>query len=166
MPADPATPAAPGTWRLDRLQLLALAAAAAACLVATPWLIVPFPQQAPWFESAAMFPRAALALVLLGALAELLVRRHGVAAGDSDELDSRAMRLPLALAMLALFVAYAALVPVLGFACSTGLYLLGCGRVLGLPWRQTVLLAAGMALALWLLFVQLLKVAFGHGWLF
>lgn len=153
-------------WRPDRLLLLALAGMAGAALVATPALIVPFPAQAPWYESSAMFPRVSLALAALGALAEWGVRRHALLLADSDELDSSQVRMPLALAMLALFIAYAALVPVLGFAVSTALYLGLCGAVLRLPWRLTLAIALPMALGLWAVFVKLLKVAFGHGLLF
>lgn len=153
-------------WPLDRLLLLALAGLAGAALLATPVLIQPFPAQAPWYESAAMFPRVALALVVAGALAELLLRRHELRIADSDELDSSQMRLPIALAMLALFIAYALAVPWLGFLVSTTLYLCLCGAALRLPWRLTLAIAVPMALVLWALFVKLLKVAFGHGLLF
>ncbi len=153
-------------WRLDKLLLLALAGVAGAALLATPSLIVPFPAQAPWYESAAMFPRVALALAVVGALAELALRRRALNIADSDELDSSQVRMPLALAMLALFVAYALAVPWLGFAVSTALYLGLCGMALRLPWRLTLMIALPMALGLWVVFVKLLKVAFGHGLLF
>lgn len=157
---------APRGWTLDRLLLLALAGVAAAALLATPALILPFPHAAPWYESAAFFPRAALALAVLGALAEVVVRRRALVLGDSDELDSSAVRMPLALLMLALFIAYALAVPRLGFGASTAIYLVACGAVLRLPWRVTLALALPLAALLWFTFVQVLKVAFGHGWLF
>lgn len=152
--------------RLDTLLLLALAGVAAVALLATPGLIVPFPAQAPWYESSALFPRVALALVVVGALAELLLRRQVLKVADSDELDSSQARLPLALAMLALFIGYALAVPVLGLAVSTALYIGLCGAVLRLPWRLTLSIALTMSLGLWVVFVKLLKVAFGHGLLF
>ena len=71
-----------------------------------------------------------------------------------------------ALAMLALFIAYALAVPWLGFAVSTALYLILCGAMLRLPWRLTGAIALPMALVLWVVFVKLLKVAFGHGLFF
>ena len=159
--------ATPGPdWRLDKALLLVLAGVAGAALLATPALIVPFPAQAPWYESAAMFPRAALALVVIGALAELMLRRRALEVADSDELDSSQVRMPLALAMLALFIGYALAVPWLGFAVSTALYLGLCGTMLRLPWRLTLVIALPMALLLWVVFVKLLKVAFGHGLFF
>lgn len=150
--------------RIDRSVLLAVALAAAAALLFTPGLIVPFPDKAPWYESAAMFPRVALGLAVLGAVAEVWVRRTAPAQPESDELDSSTVRVPLALAMLALFVAYAVAVPVLGYLGATLIYLVACGGVLRLPWRRTLLLAVPLAIALWVVFVAVLKVAFGHGW--
>jgi hypothetical protein len=162
------SPRAPdnGRWPLDRLLLLALAGVAGAVGLATPALIKPFPEKAAWYESAAMFPRVALALVVAGALAELWRRRRASAAAGSDELDARLASGPLALGMLLLFVAYALAVPWLGFMVSTALYLAACGALLRLPWRLTLGIAVMMALGLWLVFARLLKVAFGHGLLF
>ena len=157
-----------GRWPLDRLLLLALAGVAGAVGLATPALIKPFPEKAAWYESAAMFPRVALALVVAGALAELWRRRRApTAAGPgSDELDARLASGPLAGGMLLLFTAYALAVPWVGFMVSTALYLAACGAMLRLPWRLTLGIAVTMALGLWLVFARLLKVAFGHGLLF
>lgn len=151
--------------RLDRLVLLALIGIAGAALLATPLLITPFPHGVPWYESAALFPRAALALAVLGGFVEVMVRRKAVTVGDSEELDSGQVRTPLALAMLALFLAYAWLVPVLGFMVGTALYLLASSALLGLSWRVALLLSLPLAVVLWAIFVRVLKVAFGHGWL-
>lgn len=161
-------PAKPGqsSWRLDKLLLLAVAALAGAALLATPHLIKPFPDKAPWYESAAFFPRAALVLVIVGALVEWLLRRRTLRIADSEELDSSQVRIPLALTMLALFVGYALAVPWLGFMVSTALFLLLSGVMLELPWRQALAIALPTALILWAVFVKLLKVAFGHGLLF
>lgn len=159
-PAD----AGPGL-RADRALLLALAVLALGLLLATPWMIWPYPHKAPWYESAALFPRAALALAALAALAEVVVRRRALQIGDSDELDSSAMRMPLGLGLLALFIAYSLAVPLLGYFSSTLLFLCACGWALRLPWRHTLLIALPMALLLWFVFVRVLKVAFGHGWL-
>ena len=49
---------------------------------------------------------------------------------------------------------------------STALYLGLCGTMLRLPWRLTLVIALPMALLLWVVFVKLLKVAFGHGLFF
>ena len=63
-------------------------------------------------------------------------------------------------------VGYALAVPWLGLAVSTALYIGLCGAVLRLPWRLTLAIAVTMSLGLWVVFVKLLKVAFGHGLLF
>ena len=152
--------------RADRGLLLALALLALSLVLATPWMIWPYPHQAPWYESAALFPRVALALAALAALAEVVVRRRALQIGDSDELDSSAMRMPLGLGLLALFIAYSWVVPLLGYFSSTLLFLCACGWALRLTWRHTLLIALPMALLLWFVFVRVLKVAFGHGWLF
>lgn len=163
-----AVPAATGGRRgftADRWWLLALAGAGLGLLLATPWMIWPYPHKAPWYESAAMFPRAALAMAVLAALAEVVVRRHAVEVGDSDELDSSAMRVPVGLGLLALFIVYSLAVPWLGYLSSTLLFLCACGWALRLPWRRTLMIAVPLALGLWGTFVLVLKVAFGHGWL-
>ena len=152
-------------WTLGRVVLLALALTALVLLASTPLLIKPFPAQAPWFESAAMFPRVALAIVVIGAIGELFVRRRNVKAGDSDELDSSAAHLPKALAVLVLFLAYSFLVPVLGYLSSTLLFLLLSAAVLRLPLRVNLALAIPLSLVLWGIFKLGLKLAFGHGWL-
>lgn len=159
------TDRAPRGFTADRGLLLALAGVSAGLFAATPWLIRPYPHSAPWYESAAMFPRAALALAAVAAVAEVVVRRHAVEVGDSDELDSSAMRVSTGLLLLALFIVYALAVPVLGYLASTFVFLCTCGRVLRLPWRRTLVIAVPMALGLWGTFAVALKVAFGHGWL-
>jgi Tripartite tricarboxylate transporter TctB family len=151
--------------RIDRAVLLVLALLALAAGLVTPWLITPFPTKAPWYESAATFPRVALAVAALAALAECWLRRGRVQSADSDELDTRAAQLPLALKALLLFIAYAALVPVLGFMVSTFVFVLACGLVIRLRAVHAWAMAVGLALALWAIFAVGLKVAFGHGWL-
>ncbi len=152
--------------RTESLALLVLAALALGAVLGTPWLIVPYRADQVWWESAAAFPRAVLALVALGALAEALRRWRGGGAVASEEIDSSQAHLPRALGVLLLFVVYALAVPVLGFAVGTALFLLAAARVVGLSWRAALWLALPMALVLWVVFVQLLKVAFGHGLLF
>lgn len=162
--ADPAPPHQPP--RKELLTLAVLAVAAVGLWWATPLLIVPFKPEQPWYESAATFPRLALLVVLVGAVVEAGKRWRGTARGAADELDSSTASLPRLAAALALFVGYAVAVPVLGFGVSSALFLAAAGRAVGLGWRAALLLALPMAVVLWLLFVRLLKVAFGHGLLF
>nr|WP_279343616.1 tripartite tricarboxylate transporter TctB family protein [Variovorax terrae] len=137
---------------------------AAAALVATPWLITPWPQNAPWYESPGAFPRFALVLVIAGALTELLARQDAERDADSDEMDASASRPVLMAVAVALFVAYSLATPVLGFLTSTLLFSLVTARAVRLPWRASVLLAVPLAVVLWLVFAKGLNIAFG-GWL-
>lgn len=151
--------------RADRLLLIALAACAMGLWLGTPGLITPYPAQAVWYESAAFFPCLGLGLMALGALVETFVRRRGPVQSGHEELDSSAMQPHKAIGVLVLFVAYALAIPVAGFGVSSFGFLLLTGRWVGLGWRTSLLLAAPMAAALWWVFVSLLKVSFGHGWL-
>jgi hypothetical protein len=152
------------SWSWDRSLLLVLSACAGGILLATPQLITPYPDQAPWFESAALFPRLALGLAAVAGLVEVFMRRHAVQVGDSEELDSSAANLRQAVACLCLFGLYMLAVPLLGYLSSTVLFLLACGGVLQLGWRTTLRLTLPLSLIMWLVFVKVLKVYFGHGW--
>jgi Tripartite tricarboxylate transporter TctB family len=147
--------------------LLVIVASAITAFIATPQLIQPFPSQAPWYESAASFPRAALLLVLLGGALELSRRRQQsiTPVDGSDELDSSKANLLIALYALGLFCLYALTVPVIGFLVSTSTFLIACGMLVRLGFSQTLMIAIPLTLALWFVFVKLLKVSFGHGWL-
>ena len=153
-------------FRADELLLLILMVVAAALFWATPSLIVPYPHQAPWYESSALFPRVTLGLAGLGGLWEVWTRRQGaMQAGGAEELDSGAAQLGQAAAIVGLFMGYTWVIPWLGYATSTLLFVCAAGMLLGLHWRQTVWLALLVSVGMWLVFVRVLKVAFGHGWL-
>jgi hypothetical protein len=70
-----------------------------------------------------------------------------------------------ALGMLALFGLYMLAVPSMGYLSSTWLFLMASGAWLGLSWRTTLGLSVLLSLAMWTVFVKVLKVYFGHGWL-
>lgn len=152
-------------WTLGRVVLVVLALVALGLLLATPWLIKPFPQAAPWYESAAMFPRVALGVVIVSACAEFFLRRRNPKSTESDELDSSTANLPKALMIISLFVAYCFLVPILGYLSSSFMFLLVGGRIAGLSLRLALVLAGALSLVMWAVFQITLKVAFGHGWL-
>jgi len=56
-------------------------------------------------------------------------------------------------------------VPWLGYLSSTLLFLVASSRLLGLTWRTTWALSLPLSLVMWWVFLKLLKVHFGHGWL-
>ena len=157
--------AAPWLWSWDKGLVLLVSVAAAAVILATPQLITPYPVEAAWFESAAFFPRVTLVLACIAGLFELYHRRSAVVLADSDELDSSAANMRQALGMLALFGFYMLAVPWMGYLSSTWLFLVVSGAWLGLSRRATLSLSASLSLGMWLVFVQVLKVYFGHGWL-
>lgn len=163
---NPPTSETHGERPAQLVTLAVLALAAGGVAMATPWLIVPFKAEVPWYESAATFPRAALLLVVFGAGVEFFRRRRGALAPQGEELDSSTAQLGLGAAVLALFAGYALLTPWLGFGVSSAAFLLLAGRLVGLPWRTAALLALPTAVLLWIVFVRMLKVAFGHGLLF
>jgi hypothetical protein len=151
------------TWSWDKGLVLLVSLAAGTMLMATPQLITPYPAQAAWFESAAFFPRVTLALACIAGLFELYQRRSAVELADSDELDSSAANMRQALGMLALFGLYMLAVPWMGYLSSTWLFLLASGAWLGLSRRATFSLSVLLSLTMWLVFVKVLKVYFGHG---
>ncbi len=152
-------------WSWDRVLLLVLALMAGNLLMASRQLIVPYPETALWYESAAFFPMLALGLMALAGLVEVFNRRDALELKDSDELDSSQARMGLAWAVLGLFGLYMLAVPWLGYLSSTLLFLVASSRVLGFAWRTTWALSLPLALAMWWVFLKLLKVHFGHGWL-
>lgn len=152
-------------WSWDRALLLVLALLACALALGSRALIVPYPQDAPWFESAAFFPVLALALMAVTGAVEVFNRRHAIELKDSEELDSSQARMGLAWAMLALFGLYMLAVPWMGYLSSTLVFLVVSSRLLDFSWRTTWALSLPLALAMWWVFLKLLKVHFGHGWL-
>ena len=145
--------------------LAVLALLAGGLALASRTLIVPYPQGVAWFESAAFFPLLALGLMALAGVVEVFHRRRAIELKDSDELNSSQARMGLAWAMLGLFGLYMLAVPWLGYLSSTLLFLVASSRVLGFSWRTTWALSLPLALAMWWVFLKLLKVHFGHGWL-
>lgn len=152
-------------WSWDRVLLLVLALMAGNLLMASRQLIVPYPKTAFWYESAAFFPMLALGLMALAGLVEVFNRRDALELKDSDELDSSQARMGLAWAVLGLFGLYMLAVPWLGYLTSTVLFLVASSRLLGFSWRTTWALSLPLALVMWWVFLKLLKVHFGHGWL-
>ena len=155
-----------GSWPWDRWLLLALSCAALWIWQLSPLLIQPYPHNANWFESAALFPHLSLLIVAVGGLFEIYQRRHQSESGESEELDSSAVDIRDAIAMLVAFGIYMLAVPVVGYLVSTLAFLLvGCW-LLKFERRTSLLLAFSLSFIMWVIFVQILKVYFGHSWLF
>lgn len=144
-----------------RALLLTLAVGALALVAATPWLITPYNGSGPWYESTASFPRLALLLVALGGLAELAWPRAPRDDADDEELDASHSRPRQVLVVMALFIAYGLLVPVLGFWGATAAFTIAAGLALGLRARVALALGLPLAAVMWAVFAWGLKVHFG-----
>jgi len=152
-------------WSWDRFFLLALSFIAVCVWYFSTQLIQPYPHNANWFESAALFPKLSLLIVAVAGLIEIYQRRHQMAAGESEELDSSAANIQDAISMVVAFALYMLAVPFLGYLISTLLFLsVGCW-LLRFDFRTSMLLAITLSVTMWVVFVKVLKVYFGHAWL-
>ncbi len=143
--------------------MLVLVILALALLISSHWLIVPFPINVAWYESPAMFPALGLVLVLVGAAAQWFSRLESQDCAGGEELDSSAAQLGHAARVVLLFAAYAVITPWVGFATTSLAFIVTAGRVIGLPWKTCLGLGIPLAAGMWLVFVMLLKLSFGHG---
>jgi len=102
---------------------------------------------------------AALILIAGGLHASLMRRgvedREEASDRDGPETEPAGAALKIALAGFT-FIAYALLLPALGFFLSTTGAVAALSRLYGAPLRKAFLAAAGLSAVLWLLFVQLL----------
>ena len=152
-------------WSWDRFFLLALSFIAVYVWYFSTQLIQPYPHNANWFESTALFPRLSLLIVAVAGLIEIYQRRHQMASGESEELDSSAANIQDAISMVVAFALYMLAVPFLGYLISTLLFLsVGCW-LLRFDFRTSMLLAITLSVTMWVVFVKVLKVYFGHAWL-
>ena len=152
-------------WSWDRFFLVALSFIAVCVWYFSTQLIQPYPHNANWFESTALFPKLSLLIVAVAGLIEIYQRRHQMAAGESEELDSSAANIQDAISMVVAFALYMLAVPFLGYLISTLLFLsVGCW-LLQFDFRTSMLLAITLSVTMWVVFVKVLKVYFGHAWL-
>jgi hypothetical protein len=106
-----------------------------------------------------------LLIVAVAGLIEIYQRHHQMAAGESEELDSSAANIQDAISMVVAFALYMLAVPFLGYLISTLLFLsVGCW-LLQFDFRTSMLLAITLSVTMWVVFVKVLKVYFGHAWL-
>jgi hypothetical protein len=152
-------------WSWDRFFLLALSFIAVCVWYFSTQLIQPYPHNANWFESAALFPKLSLLIVAVAGLIEIYQRRHQMASDESEELDSSAANIQDAIPMVVAFALYMLAVPFLGYLISTLLFLsVGCW-LLQFDFRTSMLLAITLSVTMWVVFVKVIKVYFGHAWL-
>ena len=152
-------------WSWDRFFLLALSFIAVCVWYFSTQLIQPYPHNANWFESTALFPKLSLLIVAVAGLIEIYQRRHQMASDESEELDSSAANIQDAISMVVAFALYMLAVPFLGYLISTLLFLsVGCW-LLQFDFRTSMLLAITLSVTMWVVFVKVLKVYFGHAWL-
>jgi hypothetical protein len=152
-------------WSWDRFFLLALSFIAVCVWYFSTQLIQPYPHNANWFESAALFPKLSLLIVAVAGLIEIYQRRHQMASDESEELDSSAANIQDAIPMVVAFALYMLAVPFLGYLISTLLFLsVGCW-LHQFDFRTSMLLAITLSVTMWVVFVKVLKVYFGHAWL-
>jgi putative tricarboxylic transport membrane protein len=102
----------------------------------------------------------AMAVAGLGVFATSWHRRDGSQhAPASDEESPKAAAAARTVALVILLLAYAAVLPWIGYVPAVFLLLLAVGRLAGAPIGRTLLLTAGVgAPVLWLLFDRLLQV--------
>jgi len=67
---------------------------------------------------------------------------------------------------LVAFGIYMLAVPIVGYLVSTLAFLLAGCWLLKFERRTSLLLAVSLSFIMWVIFVQILKVYFGHSWLF
>jgi hypothetical protein len=105
---------------------------------------------------------ALLVLAACQAIADVVRRRRGGEERVTGYRSPYQRRAPVFMAVL--LAAYAACVPVLGFLASSGALVVLAARLMGLSsWRQSVALAAGVTVAVYVVFVLWLGVPLPRG---
>lgn len=140
---------------------LVVAVLAVALFLATPWLISNWRDDTPFQLSPGFYPRLALGVAGLGALAHIVhIRRGGHHVEALDEFEVGESRPSLMLAGVALFVGYGLLTPWLGYAATTFLFCVAALWLAGVATKASILFATATTGVLFGLFVLLLKVWF------
>lgn len=113
-----------------------------------------------WYASSAFFPRLALGLMLVGALAHLARLLAGARADAGEEIDADSSTPRPALFAATLFAGYALAALWIGFAAATALFALVLLLALGWPLRFAMIFAAVAAGVLYAVFVLALGIWF------
>jgi hypothetical protein len=152
---DPAAEGAredPAQRRLAVVFAAVLAAAAAPLLLMAGSLIPGIAPGTAWFRSSDTFPRIALAIVLVCAVLHARNVWRG-ATLSGDDIEDPAGKWRLVLSSMGVYVGYLLLAPLVGYATSTLAFGVVIGRLAGIGWRLSLLMAAGLTVALFLVFV-------------
>lgn len=105
-----------------------------------------------WFRSSDTFPRVALAIVVVCALLHARDVWRG-ASLSGDDIEDPAGNWQLVLSSMGVYVVYLLLAPLVGYAASTLAFGIVISRLAGIGWRLSLLMAAGLTVALFLVFV-------------
>lgn len=127
----------------------------------TPILISNYRADTPFQLSPAFYPELALGVAALGAVGHIFHIRSGQQQlEESDEFEVGEFFWLLVLAGGSLFFAYALLVPLVGYAVATLLFMFVACRLSGISILFSLLFSVTTATSLYALFVILLKVWF------
>jgi hypothetical protein len=129
--------------------------------LATPQLITNYRAEAAFFESPGFFPRLALGVAIFAGIWHLGENwfRHVREAG-AEEIEIGESRPVIAFVGMALFAGLILLVPYLGYAASSALFVVMASRIAGLGWGVAMGLSATTSAVLYAIFVIGLKVWF------
>jgi len=125
-----------------------------------PSLITDYRAGTPFFESPAFVPRFALVLVAVCAIVHVVRVARGASLDAGEELDDEDAKRHVVLLGIVLFAGYVLLVPRIGYALSTVVFVAAAGALAAIGLRRSLVLAVLLGAAAFLLFVLGLKVWF------
>jgi len=150
--------------QVRRGSLVLTAVAVVLCVglyLATPELITNYRAEAPFFESPGFFPRLALGVAILAGLWHLGEGWvHHIREMGADEIEIGKSRPIIAFVGMALFAGLILVVPYLGYAASSALFIVMASRISGLSWSLGISLSATTTAVLYAIFVIGLKIWF------
>ena len=136
-----------------------LAFAGTAFLVLAPALILGTRSDVPFYKSPTFFPLAALALLVVGAVFHALRLARG-ASLEADDIDEPAANWRMVLVSGVAYAGYIALVPFVGYAASTAIFLFALGVLARLGWKMPLAISVVLTALLFACFVLCLNVWF------
>lgn len=113
-----------------------------------------------FYESSAFIPRLALAVVAICALIHVARVVRGASLDAGEDLDDTGVDRRTVIGGMALFAAYALLVPVVGYLVGTFVFATATGCIVAVGWRTSIVCALMLSIVSVLVFVVALKVWF------